>query len=229
MNAGAAAAGDLSPPALLGPSAANGPAALAATQAAFMQELFADTLGFAGRQGRPISAARLMAQHTQRLQLRACLDAEQQPAVEPARSGYLIRSPAYCAVRLGVFTRQAFPLFACSTHRLSPCCCGTLCLLLHGRACCAGLLLCCPPAGAFIIRRLVGIAHTADMDSIADADVRAACELRALRFGRHLLVEGAATYKDIRTLAAAAAAARQVDGLPADGSAAVAAVAAKAS
>jgi len=71
-------------------------------------------------------------------------------------------------------------------------------------------------AGAFIIRRLVGIAHTADMDSISDPDTRAACELRALRFGRHLLVEGPNTYKDIRALAAAVAAARQVDGLIAD-------------
>jgi 5-methylthioribose kinase len=71
-------------------------------------------------------------------------------------------------------------------------------------------------AGAFIIRRLVGIAHTTDMDNIENADTRAACELRALRFGRHLLVEGAAVYKDIRGLAAAAAAARQVDGLTAD-------------
>jgi 5-methylthioribose kinase len=71
----------------------------------------------------------------------------------------------------------------------------------------------------------VGIAHTADMDTIADADTRAACELRALRFGRHLLVEGPATYQDIRALAAAAAAARQVDGLTADTAAAVKAAA----
>ena len=40
-----------------------------------------------------------------------------------------------------------------------------------------------------MIRRLVGIAHVADMDSIPVDDVRAACELRALRFGRKLLVE----------------------------------------
>ncbi|WIA19547.1 hypothetical protein OEZ85_004156 [Tetradesmus obliquus] len=114
---GGAAAGDLSPGALLGAAADNGPAALASCQQAFVAGLWADVLGF---------------------------------------------------------------------------------------------------AGAFIIRRLVGIAHTADMDSIADADVRAACELRALRFGRHLLVQGAATYKGVRELTAAAAAARQVDGLPAD-------------
>lgn len=87
--------------------------------------------------------------------------------------------------------------------------------LVSARGCVIVLLL-LHCAGAFIIRRLVGIAHTADMDSIADADVRAACELRALRFGRHLLVQGAATYKGVRELTAAAAAARQVDGLPAD-------------
>ena len=39
-------------------------------------------------------------------------------------------------------------------------------------------------SGAFLIRRLVGIAHVADMDCIEDADMRAACERRALRFGR---------------------------------------------
>lgn len=71
-------------------------------------------------------------------------------------------------------------------------------------------------AGAFIIRRLVGIAHTADMDSIADADVRAACEMRALRFGRHLLVKGPASYKDVQALTAAVTAARQAAGLSAD-------------
>ncbi|KAI8462416.1 MAG: hypothetical protein J3K34DRAFT_189039 [Monoraphidium minutum] len=70
-------------------------------------------------------------------------------------------------------------------------------------------------AGAVIIRRLVGIAHTADMDSISDAAARAACERRALRFGRHLLVEGPAAHAGIRSVADAAAAARAADGLPA--------------
>ncbi|EFN58562.1 hypothetical protein CHLNCDRAFT_140697 [Chlorella variabilis] len=45
--------------------------------------------------------------------------------------------------------------------------------------------------GAVVIRRLVGIAHVADMDSIPDDDVRAVCERRALRFGRKALVEAA--------------------------------------
>lgn len=46
--------------------------------------------------------------------------------------------------------------------------------------------------GAVILRRLVGIAHVADFDSIADPDVRAACERRAFQFGRRLLVDPAA-------------------------------------
>lgn len=70
-------------------------------------------------------------------------------------------------------------------------------------------------SGAVIIRRLVGIAHTADMDTIKDDGVRAACERRALRFGRHLLVEGPAAHADIRSLVAAAAVARAADRLPA--------------
>lgn len=70
-------------------------------------------------------------------------------------------------------------------------------------------------AGAVIIRRIVGIAHTADLDKISDDDARAACERRALRFGRHLLVEGAAAHAGIGSVVAAAAAARAADGLPA--------------
>ena len=46
-------------------------------------------------------------------------------------------------------------------------------------------------AGAKMIRRVVGIAHVEDLDSIPDPDVRAGCERRALHFGRRLLVEGA--------------------------------------
>ena len=68
-----------------------------------------------------------------------------------------------------------------------------------------------------MIRRLVGIAHTADIDKIPDVEARAAAERRALKFGRHLLVSGPEVYADITALAAAAAAARQVDGLEADG------------
>lgn len=63
--------------------------------------------------------------------------------------------------------------------------------------------------GAVIIRRLVGIAHTVDMDSIADADMRAECERKALRFGRHLLVHGAAAHQTIKAITVAAEHARQ--------------------
>jgi 5-methylthioribose kinase len=38
-----------------------------------------------------------------------------------------------------------------------------------------------------MIRRLVGVAHVADFESIEDADARAACERRALRFARECL------------------------------------------
>ena len=55
-----------------------------------------------------------------------------------------------------------------------------------------------------IIRRLVGISHTADFDKLGDADVRAACERRALRFGRALLV-GPSHFFTVEALAAAAA------------------------
>jgi len=44
--------------------------------------------------------------------------------------------------------------------------------------------------GAKMIRRIVGIAHVADLESIEDFDVRAACEKRALRVGRLLVLAG---------------------------------------
>ena len=44
-------------------------------------------------------------------------------------------------------------------------------------------------AGAKMTRRVVGIAHVADLESIADPDVRAKCELAALACGRRLILE----------------------------------------
>ena len=38
------------------------------------------------------------------------------------------------------------------------------------------------------IRRIVGVAHVADMDRIEDEKVRAECERKALKFGKRLLV-----------------------------------------
>ena len=60
-----------------------------------------------------------------------------------------------------------------------------------------------------MIRRLIGIAHVADMNTIEDPDVRSGCERRALHFGRALLVQPE-TFTDIlcmrdRAVAAAAA------------------------
>lgn len=43
-------------------------------------------------------------------------------------------------------------------------------------------------AGMKMLRRLVGISHVADMDSIEDPDARSACEKRALLFARRLIV-----------------------------------------
>ena len=43
-------------------------------------------------------------------------------------------------------------------------------------------------AGMKMIRRIVGIAHVADLESIADAQIRSVCEKRALLLGRELVV-----------------------------------------
>jgi 5-methylthioribose kinase len=44
-------------------------------------------------------------------------------------------------------------------------------------------------AGAEMIRRILGLAHVEDLGAISDAHRRAACELRALRLARWMLVE----------------------------------------
>ena len=43
-------------------------------------------------------------------------------------------------------------------------------------------------AGVEIHRRILGLAHNADFETIADEDLRAVCETKALKFGRHLAV-----------------------------------------
>ena len=58
-------------------------------------------------------------------------------------------------------------------------------------------------AGAKMIRRIVGIAHVEDLESIEDSDARADCERKALRFGRELLVN-AGSFSDARAVAKAA-------------------------
>ncbi|RWN62486.1 MAG: S-methyl-5-thioribose kinase [Mesorhizobium sp.] len=43
-------------------------------------------------------------------------------------------------------------------------------------------------AGVEVHRRILGLAHNADFETIADADLRATCEAKALKFGRHIAV-----------------------------------------
>ena len=42
-----------------------------------------------------------------------------------------------------------------------------------------------------MIRRILGLAHVEDLESIADPDLRAICERKALKLARTLMVEGA--------------------------------------
>ncbi len=59
-----------------------------------------------------------------------------------------------------------------------------------------------------MIRRIVGIAHVKDLDSIEPADRRAACEGAALAFGRALMVGGAGAAATVEELVAKANGAR---------------------
>lgn len=43
-------------------------------------------------------------------------------------------------------------------------------------------------AGIEVHRRILGLAHNADFETIEDEDLRAGCEAKALKFGRHLAV-----------------------------------------
>jgi enolase-phosphatase E1 len=54
-------------------------------------------------------------------------------------------------------------------------------------------------AGSKMIRRIAGLAHVADFETIADPDVRAACERNALDLARELLLrrDGYATVHDV--------------------------------
>jgi 5-methylthioribose kinase len=45
-------------------------------------------------------------------------------------------------------------------------------------------------AAAKMIRRILGLAHVIDLEQIADANIRALCERRALRLARELMVNG---------------------------------------
>lgn len=58
-------------------------------------------------------------------------------------------------------------------------------------------------AGVEIHRRILGLAHNADFETIADESRRAACEAKALKFGRHIAVNRSRiqSMDDIRELA----------------------------
>jgi 5-methylthioribose kinase len=58
-------------------------------------------------------------------------------------------------------------------------------------------------AGCKMTRRILGLAHVEDLESIADPEVRARCEKRSLRLARSLMVEAAA-YPDIKAVSDAA-------------------------
>jgi len=59
-------------------------------------------------------------------------------------------------------------------------------------------------AGIEVHRRILGLAHNADFETIADADLRATCEAKALRFGRHIGVNRRQIHSidEVNTLAA---------------------------
>jgi 5-methylthioribose kinase len=57
--------------------------------------------------------------------------------------------------------------------------------------------------GCKMTRRILGLAHVEDMESIADPDLRASCEKRALKLARALMVEGSA-FSDIKAVNEAA-------------------------
>jgi 5-methylthioribose kinase len=62
-------------------------------------------------------------------------------------------------------------------------------------------------AGAKMIRRILGLAHVEDLESIADSERRAKCEIKSLDLGREFLLNAGA-YSDIADVTAAARAAR---------------------
>jgi 5-methylthioribose kinase len=47
-------------------------------------------------------------------------------------------------------------------------------------------------AGAKMVRRILGLAHVEDLESIEDPQLRAVCETNALQFARHLMLDRAA-------------------------------------
>jgi 5-methylthioribose kinase len=62
-------------------------------------------------------------------------------------------------------------------------------------------------AGAKMIRRILGLAHVEDLESIAGPERRAQCEAKALRLARDIVV-GAKSFSGIGDVAGAARAVR---------------------
>lgn len=62
-------------------------------------------------------------------------------------------------------------------------------------------------AGIEMHRRILGLAHNADFETIADLDLRGSCEAAALKFGRHLAVNR----RSITSLSALAGLAERLD------------------
>jgi 5-methylthioribose kinase len=59
-------------------------------------------------------------------------------------------------------------------------------------------------AGIEVHRRILGLAHNADFETIEDEDLRASCEAKALKFGRHIAVNRRQIYSmdEVNNLAA---------------------------
>lgn len=59
-------------------------------------------------------------------------------------------------------------------------------------------------AGIEVHRRILGLAHNADFETIEDEDLRASCEAKALKFGRHIAVNRRQIYSigEVNQLAA---------------------------
>jgi len=54
-------------------------------------------------------------------------------------------------------------------------------------------------AGIKMIRRIIGFAHVADLESIVDIPTRSKCEVQALKFGRSIIV-GASKFENIKEI-----------------------------
>ena len=59
-------------------------------------------------------------------------------------------------------------------------------------------------AGCKMVRRVVGVAHVEDLDSISDEKSKGECEARALKVGS-MLISNAKSYTDIKAAVAAVA------------------------